>query len=318
MFKLAGSRVWIAGATGMVGRALTRRLASEQCELVAPPARIDLRDQHAAFAWIASARPDFIFLAAARVGGILANRDRPAEFLYDNLVIQANVIEGARRAKVSRLVAIGSSASYPAEAAQPISESALLTGPLDPAHEGYSIAKIAGIKLCQTYRRQYGCHFIATQPTNLYGPHDNFDAEGSHVLAGLMRKAHEAKLASAGSFELWGSGKPLREFLYVDDFANALVFLAQRYDGEEPVNVGSGEEVSIADLARLVADVVGFSGGLTLDATRPDGVQRKALDSSRLSALGWRPATLLTRGLKETYRWYCNEGPGRGPNRPGG
>ncbi len=311
MFDLAGSRVWIAGATGMVGRALTRRLTSENCDLIAPLARIDLRDQGATFAWIESARLDCIFLAAARVGGILANRDRSAEFLYDNLIIQANVIEGARRAGVTRLIAIGSSASYPAAASQPISESALLTGPLDPAHEGYSIAKIAGIKLCQNYRRQYGCRFIATQPTNLYGPHDNFDPVGSHVLAGLMRKAHDAKLAEAGSFELWGSGRPLREFLHVDDFADALVFLARTYEGEEAINVGSGEEVSIADLAHLIANVVGFQGGFTFDATRPDGVLRKALDTGHLTALGWRASTPLAKGIADTYRWYRANGPGR-------
>lgn len=311
MYDLAGRRVWIAGATGMVGRALARRLADEACELVEPPARIDLRDQAAAFAWIETTRPDCIFLAAARVGGIIANRDHPAEFLYDNLMIQANVVEGARRAGTSCLILIGSSASYPVAAAQPIAESALLTGALDPNHEGYSIAKIAGIKLCQSYRRQYGCRFIAVQPTNLYGPNDNFDAQGSHVLAALIRKAHEAKLNASDGFELWGTGTPLREFLFVDDLADALVFLARKYDSNEPINIGSGEEMSIADLARLVAETVGFSGGITFDPGKPDGVARKAIDSRRLNAMGWHAHTRLVEGLAATYQWYLEVGPSR-------
>lgn len=305
-FDLGGKRVWVAGERGMVGRAIVRRLAREGCTIVSPEARIDLRDQAATFAWLDTAKIDLIFLAAAKVGGIAANNDFPGEFLYDNLMIEANVIEGARRAGVAKLVFLGSSCIFPKLAAQPMAESALLTGPLEPTNEWYAIAKIAGLKLCAAYRRQYGCDFISAQPTNLYGPFDNFDLESSHVLPALMRKAHEAKLAGADAMTVWGSGAPLREFLHVDDLADALVFLAQTYSAEDFVNIGSGDEVSIAQLAQLVADAVGFEGRLVFDSSRPDGTPRKLVDTTRLNALGWRPATPLQNGIPAVYRWFLD------------
>ncbi|WP_326838791.1 GDP-L-fucose synthase [Sphingomonas alpina] len=260
MFDLKDKKIWVAGERGMVGRAIIRRLANEGCTIVSPDTRIDLRDQAATFAWMAANPVDLVFLAAAKVGGIAANNDRPGEFLYDNLMIETNVIEGARRTGVAKLVFLGSSCIFPKMAAQPMAESALLTGPLEPTNQWYAIAKIAGLKLCEAYRRQYGCDFISAQPTNLYGPFDNFDLESSHVLPALMRKAHEAKLAGADILSVWGSGTPLREFLHVDDLADALVFLARSYSDDEFVNIGTGDEVSIADLAHLVANAVGFRG----------------------------------------------------------
>ncbi len=304
---LAAKRIWIAGQGGMVGRALARRLGTLPCTLVAPTSRIDLRDQAATYGWIADQRIDLIFLAAARVGGIRANLDRPAEFLFDNLMIQANVIEGARRAGIDRLIAIGSSALYPRDAAQPIVEDALLTGALDPAHEGYSVAKIAGSKLCETYARQYGCAFTAVQPTNLYGPFDNFALPGAHVLPALLRRMHEAKSEDAVSLAIWGSGRALREFLHVDDLANALIAIAARRDAPSPINIGSGTEISIAELATLIADVVGYRGELVFDPDQPDGVPRKRLDSTRLTALGWRPSIGLRSGIETLYQWYLTQ-----------
>lgn len=304
LFPLAGKRVWVAGHRGMVGRAIVRRLAGEGCTIVSPETRVDLRDQAATFAWLDSAKIDLIFLAAAKVGGIAANNDFPGEFLYDNLMIETNVIEGARRAGVAKLVFLGSSCIFPKLAAQPMAESALLTGPLEPTNEWYAIAKIAGLKLCAAYRRQYGCDFISAQPTNLYGPFDNLDLESSHVLPALMRKAHEAKLAGAAAMTVWGSGTPLREFLHVDDLADALVFLAQTYSDEEFVNIGTGDEVSIADLARLVADAVGFDGDLVFDASRPDGTPRKLVDTTKLNGLGWRASIPLNQGIPAVYRWF--------------
>lgn len=303
-FNLSGKRVWVAGHRGMVGRAIVRRLAGEGCTIVSPETRIDLRDQAATFAWLDQAKIDLIFLAAAKVGGIAANNDFPGEFLYDNLMIEANVIEGARRAGVAKLVFLGSSCIFPKLAAQPMAESALLTGALEPTNEWYAIAKIAGLKLCAAYRRQYGCDFISAQPTNLYGPFDNFDLESSHVLPALMRKAHEAKLAGASTMTVWGSGTPLREFLHVDDLADALVFLAQTYSAEEFVNIGTGDEVSIADLARHVADAVGFTGDLVFDASRPDGTPRKLVDTTKLNGLGWRASIPLNQGIPAVYRWF--------------
>ncbi len=303
-FNLSGKRVWVAGHRGMVGRAIGRRLAGEGCTIVSPETRIDLRDQAATFAWLDQAKIDLIFLAAAKVGGIAANNDFPGEFLYDNLMIEANVIEGARRAGVAKLVFLGSSCIFPKLAAQPMAESALLTGALEPTNEWYAIAKIAGLKLCAAYRRQYGCDFISAQPTNLYGPFDNFDLESSHVLPALMRKAHEAKLAGASTMTVWGSGTPLREFLHVDDLADALVFLAQTYSAEEFVNIGTGDEVSIADLARHVADAVGFTGDLVFDASRPDGTPRKLVDTTKLNGLGWRASIPLNQGIPAVYRWF--------------
>ncbi|WP_353204023.1 GDP-L-fucose synthase [Sphingomonas sp.] len=315
VFPLTGKRVWVAGHRGMVGRALVRRLLGEGCTIVSPETRVDLRDQAATFAWIDSAKIDLIFLAAAKVGGIAANDAFPGEFLYDNLMIEANVIEGARRAGVAKLVFLGSSCIFPQLAAQPMAESALLTGPLEPTNEWYAIAKIAGLKLCAAYRRQYGCDFISAQPTNLYGPFDNFDLESSHVLPALMRKAHEAKLAGAAAMTVWGSGTPLREFLHVDDLADALVFLAQTYSAEEFVNIGTGDEVSIADLARHVADAVGFTGDLVFDASRPDGTPRKLVDTTKLNGLGWHPSVPLNQGTPAVYRWFLEhhtEGAARG------
>jgi GDP-L-fucose synthase len=308
LFSLAGKRVWVAGERGMVGRAIVRRLASERCEIVSAATRIDLRDQAATFAWMAANPADLIFLAAAKVGGIAANDTLPAEFLYDNLMIEANVIEGARRTGAAKLVFLGSSCIYPKHAEQPMREDALLTGPLEPTNQWYAIAKIAGIMLAQSYRLQYGCDYISAQPTNLYGPFDNFDLQASHVLPALIRKAHEARLADAATMPVWGSGMPLREFLHVDDLADALVFLAKYYSDGEIVNIGSGEEISIGDLARMVAEIVGFRGETTFDASRPDGTMRKLVDTGKLNLLGWNANRPLREGIADTYRWFLDNG----------
>jgi GDP-L-fucose synthase len=305
-FSLSGKRVWVAGERGMVGRAIVRRLASEDCEIVSPAERIDLRDQAATFAWMAANPADLIFLAAAKVGGIGANNALPAQFLYDNLMIEANVIEGARRTGTAKLVFLGSSCIYPKHADQPMREDALLTGSLEPTNQWYAIAKIAGIMLAQSYRREYGCDYISAQPTNLYGPFDNFDLQASHVLPALMRKAHEARLAGAAHLPVWGSGTPLREFLHVDDLADALVFLAKSYSGEEIVNIGSGEEISISGLAHMIADIAGFRGELIFDASKPDGTLRKLVDTGKLNGLGWRSARPLKDGIADTYRWFVD------------
>jgi GDP-L-fucose synthase len=305
-FSLSGKRVWVAGERGMVGRAIVRRLATEDCEIVSPAARIDLRDQAATFAWMAANPADLIFLAAAKVGGIGANDALPAQFLYDNLMIEANVIEGARRTGAAKLVFLGSSCIYPKHADQPMREDALLTGALEPTNQWYAIAKIAGIMLAQSYRREYGCDYISAQPTNLYGPFDNFDLQASHVLPALMRKAHEAKLAGAAHLPVWGSGTPLREFLHVDDLADALVFLAKSYSAEEIVNIGSGEEISISSLAHMIADIAGFRGDLVFDASKPDGTLRKLVDTGKLNGLGWRRARALKDGIADTYRWFVD------------
>jgi len=304
-FRLAGRRVWVAGHRGMVGAAIARRLADEDCEiLTAGRDALDLRRQAEVEAWVAEARPQVVFLAAARVGGILANDTRPAEFIYDNLAIETNVIHAARAAKVAKLVFLGSSCIYPRMAAQPMAESELLGGPLEPTNQWYAVAKIAGIKLCQAYRRQYGVDFISAMPTNLYGPGDNFDLASSHVVPALIRKAHEAKQAGAAALEVWGSGRPRREFLYVDDCADAVVFLAKHYRGEEPVNVGTGRDITIRDLAEAVAEIVGFRGRLSFDASKPDGTPRKLLDVSRLTDMGWQARTDMHEGLAMTYDWY--------------
>lgn len=289
----------------MVGQALTRRLSDEGCTLIeAPRNRIDLRRQAEVESWIADARPDLIFVAAAKVGGIHANNTLPAEFLYDNLMIEANIIEAARLSGTSKLVFLGSSCIYPKFANQPIHEDELLTGPLEPTNEWYAVAKIAGIKLCQAYRKQYGLDFISAQPTNLYGPFDNFDLSTSHVLPALMRKTHEAKISNAKSVTIWGSGTPLREFLHVDDLADALVFLAKSYSGSDIVNIGSGSEISIGDLAALIARTVGFTGDIIRDESKPDGTPRKLLDSGRLMQLGWKPSIEIERGIQHVYSWY--------------
>lgn len=303
VFALKGKRVWVAGHRGMVGSALVRRLSTEDCDiLTASKAELDLLRQDAVENWMAENSPDVIFLAAAKVGGIHANNTRPAEFLYENLMIEANVIHAAYKAEVEKLVFLGSTCIYPKYAPQPIPESALLTGSLEPTNEWYAIAKIAGIKLCQAYRRQYGCDFIAAQPTNLYGPGDNYDLDNSHVLPALLRKAHEAKITGAEELVVWGSGTPLREFLHVDDLADAVVHLAKVYSDEEHVNVGSGQEVSIRELAALVCKAVSFKGKLVFDASKPDGTPRKLSDISKLKKLGWDTSRTLREGIKAAYQ----------------
>ncbi len=304
-YALSGKRVWVAGHRGLVGSALVRRLAGEKVHLLAVGRKeVDLRRQQEVEDWMKRERPQAVFVAAAKVGGIRANDSHPASFLYDNLMIEANVVHAAFLTGVEKLVLLGSTCIYPKLAPQPIPETALLTGPLEPTNEWYAVAKIAGIKMAQAYRRQYGCDFISAQPTNLYGPGDNFDLETSHVLPALMRKAHEAKLNRAASMTVWGSGKALREFLHADDLADALVFLAKNYSGEEPVNVGSGVEISIAELARKIQRAVGFSGSLAFDTTKPDGTPRKLADISKLTALGWRHRIGLDEGLASTYAWF--------------
>ena len=304
-FDLRGKRVFVAGHRGMVGSAIVRRLASEDCEiLTVARAELDLLDQAGVRRWMADHRPDAVVMAAAKVGGILANDRFPADFLYENIALQTNVIEAAFRSEVGKLLFLGSSCIYPKFAPQPIPEDALLTGPLEPTNEWYAIAKIAGLKLCQAYRRQYGVDYISAMPTNLYGPGDNFHLESGHVIPALMRKAHEAKQAGRKSLQVWGSGKPMREFLHVDDAADALVFLLKTYTGESHVNVGTGQDISIAELARTVALVVSGDAKITFDTTKPDGTPRKLLDVSRLFATGWRPRYSLRSGLEQTYAWF--------------
>ena len=308
-YSLGGKRVWVAGHTGMVGSALMRRLAEENCTLLSAERReLDLLNQRAVRAWLEDNAPDAIFLAAARVGGILANSERPADFLYENLVIETNIIEAAARLGVEKLLFLGSSCIYPRLADQPIREEALLTGPLEETNQWYAIAKIAGIKLCQAFRRQERCDFISAMPTNLYGPGDNFDPASSHVLPALIRKAHEAKTSGADAITIWGSGTPRREFLHVDDCADALVFLMQNYSDEAQVNIGCGEDLSITELAELVCEVVGFDGAIKNDPTKPDGTPRKLLDVDRLEAMGWRPHIALRDGIASTYEWLKKTG----------
>ena len=307
MYDLAGKRVYVAGHRGMVGAALVRRLGAEPCSVLTAPRAVDLREQAAVREWFAANRPDAVVIAAAKVGGILANDTYPADFLYDNLMIEANLIEAARRAGAEKLLFLGSSCIYPKLGGQPLSEDALLTGPLEPTNEWYAVAKIAGIKLCQAYRRQHGCDFISAMPTNLYGPGDKYDLKGSHVLPALIRKAHEAKAAGAESLEVWGTGTPRREFLHVDDLADACVFLLRNYSGAEHVNVGCGSDLTIGELARLICGVVGFEGRLEFLTDKPDGTPRKLLDTSRLSALGWQPRIGLAEGLAATYREFLDE-----------
>ncbi|SUS08802.1 bifunctional GDP-fucose synthetase: GDP-4-dehydro-6-deoxy-D-mannose epimerase and GDP-4-dehydro-6-L-deoxygalactose reductase [uncultured Defluviicoccus sp.] len=311
-YDVTGKRVWVAGHRGMVGSAIVRRLEREGCEvLTVERSAVDLRRQAETESWLAANRPQAIFLAAATVGGILANDTRPAEFLYDNLAIEANIIEGAHRCGVEKLVFLGSSCIYPRLAPQPMSEDALLTGPLEPTNQWYAVAKIAGIKLCQAYRRQYGCDFISVMPTNLYGPGDNFDLSSSHVVPALIAKFHHAKVTGASEVEIWGSGTPRREFLYVDDLADAVVHVMRAYSGEDHINIGTGTDVTIAELAAMVAKVVGFEGRLVFDASKPDGTPRKLLDVGRLSGLGWNARTTLEVGLQQSYRWFREQGEGR-------
>ncbi len=310
-FELAGKRVWVAGHRGMVGSALMRRLAGENCTLLTiSREEVDLRRQADVEAWMAANKPEAVFVAAATVGGILANSTRPADFLYDNLAIETNIIEAARRVGVRKLLFLGSSCIYPRLAPQPMAEDALLTGPLEPTNQWYAVAKIAGIMLCRSYRRQYGADFISAMPTNLYGPMDNFDLKGSHVIPALIAKAHAAK-QSGGDVVVWGSGAPKREFLYSEDLADALVFLMRNYSDEDHVNVGAGSDLSIADLARVITRVVGVEERLRFDASMPDGVPRKLLDSTRLHAMGWRPKTPFEQGLRATYDWFLQNVAGR-------
>ena len=305
VYSLKGKKVWVNGHRGMVGQALVRRLGAEDCHILKTTSEeLDLRRQADVEAWMEANKPEAVFLCAATVGGILANDTRPAEFIYDNIAIETNVIHGAWRAGVEKLLFMGSACIYPREAPQPMPEDCLLTGPLEPTNEWYAIAKIAGIKLCQAYRRQYGCDFISAQPINLYGPGDNFDPESSHVVPALIRKAHAAKTEGAPGMEIWGSGTPKREFLYVDDVADALVFLMARYSGGVQMNVGWGEELTIRELAETVARVVGFDGELVFDTSKPDGAPRKLLDTTRLREMGWTASTGLEDGLAKAYAWF--------------
>jgi GDP-L-fucose synthase len=304
-FQLAGRRVWVAGHSGMAGAAIVRRLKCENCEIVTVPrAGLDLLRQDAVHAWVADNRIDVIFLAAATVGGIMANSTRPAEFLYENLVIETNVIHAAHAAGVKKLLFLGSSCIFPRMAPQPMQEEALLTGALEPTNEWYAIAKIAGIKLCQAFRRQYECDFVSVMPTNLYGPGDRFDVEAGHVVAALIMKIHAASKASQPTVELWGSGTPRREFLFTEDLADACVFVMKNYSGEMFLNVGTGRDMTILELAESIAKVIGWSGTFTFDRTKPDGMPRKVMDVRRLSALGWNAKTDFETGMKAAYGWY--------------
>lgn len=304
------ARIYVAGHRGLVGSAIVRKLTAEGYGnlLLRTSGELDLRDQAAVAAFFAAERPDYVFLAAAKVGGIVANNTYPAEFIYDNLMIEANVIHSAYRTGVSKLLFLGSTCIYPKMASQPIREEYLLTGPLEPTNEAYAIAKIAGISLCRSYNRQYGTRFIAAMPTNLYGPNDNFDLEKSHVLPALIRKFHEAKVAGAPSVTIWGTGTPLREFIHVDDVADAALYLMRHHEGNDIVNIGSGEEISIRDLALLVKKIVGFEGELVFDASKPDGTPRKLSDVSRLHSLGWRHRIGLEEGVGGTYEWFVGQG----------
>jgi len=304
-FALVGKRVWVAGHRGMVGSALVRRLQREDCELLTVDRRsVDLKNQAETNAWIEATRPQVVFLAAAKVGGILANASAPADFLYDNLMIAANVMSAAQRVGVEKLLFVGSSCIYPKFAPQPIPEEALLTGPLEPTNEGYAIAKIAGLKLAQSYRRQYGADFISATPTNLYGPGDNFDPVTSHVLPALIRRTREAKARGDDKLVIWGSGAARREFLHVDDCADACVHLMKSYSEDSHINVGYGDDVTILELVELVCEIVGYKGEIVRDTTKPEGTPRKLMSSDRLFATGWRPTIALSDGVAATYAWY--------------
>jgi GDP-L-fucose synthase len=302
VYNLRGKRVLVCGHNGMVGSALVRKLAHENCTiLTARRDELDLRNQAAVDVWMSRNRPQAVFLAAAKVGGILANATYPADFLYDNLMIEANVVSAAYRAGVEKLLFLGSSCIYPKFAEQPIREESLLTGSLEPTNEWYAIAKIAGIKLCQAYRRQHGADFISAMPTNLYGPGDNFDLASGHVLPSLIRKMHEAKSSGSPSITIWGTGSPRREFLHVDDCADALVFLVQHYSDYEHVNVGSGSDLTIMELAQTIRRIVGYQGSIEHDRTKPDGTPRKLMDGSRIAAMGWAPRIDLESGIRSAY-----------------
>ncbi len=301
------TKIYVAGHTGLVGSALVRRLGGAEGLLVRTIDELDLMDQRATGAFLEKERPEQVYLVAGRVGGIQANSAYPAEFIYQNLMMEANVIHAAWRCGVKKLLFTGSSCIYPKLAPQPLREEHLLTGPLEPTNEWYAVAKIAGIKLCQAYRRQYGFDAICAMPTNLYGPGDNFDLQTSHVLPALLRKFHDAKAAGAPSVKVWGTGTPRREFLHVDDLADALVFLMERYDREEIINVGTGEDLTIRELCEMVREVVGYGGKTEFDPSMPDGTPRKVLDVSRLRSLGWAPGIPLRQGIAATYRWYLEK-----------
>lgn len=305
IYNIEKKRAFVAGHKGMVGSALLRRLALESCVvLTAERSDVDLRRQEQVEAYFRDTRPDMVFLAAATVGGIVANDTRPAEFLYDNLMIQSNIIEAARQVGVEKLLFLGSSCIYPKFAPQPISELSLLTGALEPTNQWYAIAKITGIKTCQAYRRQYGCDFISLMPSNLYGPNDFFDLNGSHVIPALMSKAHSAKKKQNGALTVWGTGAARREFLHVDDLADACIFLMRNYSGEEFVNIGTGEDLTIHELAILIAETVGFTGKIEFDSRKPDGSPQKLLDTTKAKLIGWESKTPLLNGLKSVYQWF--------------
>lgn len=305
MFAIEGKKIWVAGHRGMVGSAIVRRLDGENCDIItAGRETLDLADQAAVRSWVAETKPDAIIVAAAKVGGILANSKYPADFLYENLVLETNIIEAAHRADINRLLFLGSSCIYPKFANQPIDENALLTGPLEPTNLWYAIAKIAGIKLCEAYRLQHGRDYISAMPTNLYGIGDNFDLQSSHVLPALIRKAHDAKTAGHENIEIWGSGTPLREFMHADDCADACVFLLQNYSDALHMNIGYGEDITIRDLAQTICKIVGFKGELVFDSSKPDGTPRKLMDSARINALGWNPKIGLEAGITSTYDYY--------------
>ena len=317
-FELAGKTVFVAGHRGMVGSALVRRLARENVELLTVSrSEVDLRDQAAVGRWFAANRPQAVFLAAAKVGGIVANDTLRAEFIYDNIAIATNVIHAAHLNGVEKLMFLGSSCIYPRLAAQPLREDSMLTGPLEPTNEPYAIAKIAGIKMVEAYRSQYGSDFISVMPTNLYGPGDNYHPEHSHVVAALIRRFHEAKISGAKSVVVWGTGTPRREFLYVDDMADSCVHLMKRYSSSELVNIGPGEDITIADFARIVAATIGYHGEITFDTSRPDGTPRKLLDVSRLAELGWRARSSLEDGIRLAYQTFVNEQSYRGSSATG-
>lgn len=305
IFDLKDKKIWVAGETGMVGRATLRRLESEDCNILsAPHSKLDLKDKQKTYDWLVGNKPDVIVLAAAKVGGIGANMAEPEAFFQDNLEIAQNVIHGAYQAGVSKLLYLGSSCIYPKMAEQPIKEDALLNGALEPTNEAYARAKIEGIKLCQFYRQERGCNYISAMPTNLYGPYDKFDPEKSHVIPAMMLKIHQAKVSNDNSVSLWGTGTPLREFLHVDDLADALIHILKNYSDNSPINVGSGEEVSIQDLSATISSVVGYEGVIEFDPSKPDGTPRKLLDSSRLQEMGWNSKQSLKSGLEETYQWF--------------
>jgi GDP-L-fucose synthase len=307
--------IFVAGHRGLVGSAVLRRLdaSGHTNVLTATRAQLDLRDQAAVNHWFRDHRPQFVYLVAGTVGGIMANSTRPAEFIYDNLMIHGTVVEASYRSGVQKLLYLGSSCIYPRDADQPMTEEALLTGPLEPTNEPYAIAKIAGIKLCQSYRAQYGANFISAMPTNLYGPNDNFDLQSSHVLPALMRKFHDARVADVREVEVWGSGTPRRELLHVDDLADACLFLMDHYEGDQHINVGTGVDLSIRELAETVRDVVHPEAELVFDATKPDGAPRKLLDVSRINALGWKASIELPEGIQSTYAWFLANQPEPAP-----